>query len=60
MYIAKDGSELKKIANTEVSFQNPVLAGLAVCSHQAGASDTVLFSDVSVEAQAPDEGRRSK
>jgi regulation of enolase protein 1 (concanavalin A-like superfamily) len=53
MYIAKDGAEPKKIANTEVSFRNPVLVGLAVCSHQAGASDTVLFSDVSVEAQAP-------
>jgi regulation of enolase protein 1 (concanavalin A-like superfamily) len=53
MYIAKDGAELKKIANTEVSFRDPVLVGLAVCSHQEGASDTVLFSDVSVEAQAP-------
>ncbi len=53
MYIAKDGAELKKIANTEVSFRDPVLVGLAVCSHQAGASDTVLFSDVAVEAQAP-------
>jgi regulation of enolase protein 1 (concanavalin A-like superfamily) len=51
MYIAKDAAELKEIAHTEVSFQNPVLVGLAVCSHQAGASDTVIFSDVSVEAQ---------
>lgn len=53
MYIAKEGAELKKIANTEVSFRNPVLVGLAVCSHQADASATVLFSDVSVEAQTP-------
>jgi regulation of enolase protein 1 (concanavalin A-like superfamily) len=53
MYIAKDAAELKEIAHTEVSFQNPVLVGLAVCSHQAGASDTVIFSDVSVEAQVP-------
>jgi TolB protein len=53
MYLAKEGAELKKIANTEVSFRNPVLVGLVVCSHQADASDTVLFSDVSVEAQAP-------
>src|ERR1700720_4282185 len=49
MYIAKDGAELKEIAHTEVSFRNPVLVGLAVCSHNAGASDTVVFSDVSVE-----------
>jgi TolB protein len=53
MYIAKDGAELKEIAHTEVSFRNPVLVGLAVCSHQADASDTVIFSDVSVEAQTP-------
>jgi TolB protein len=53
MYLAKDGAELREIAHTEVSFQNPVLVGLAVCSHQADASDTVVFSDVSLEAQAP-------
>lgn len=51
MYIAQEGAEPKKIANTEVSFRNPVLVGLAVCSHQADASATVLFSNVSVEAQ---------
>jgi len=53
MYLAKDGSEPKEIAHTEVSFRNPVLVGLAVCSHQPDASDTVVFSDVAVEAQAP-------
>lgn len=53
MYLAKDGAELKEIAHTEVSFRNPILVGLAVCSHRADASDTVIFSDVSVEAQAP-------
>jgi TolB protein len=53
MYIAKDGAEPKEIAHTEVSLRNPVLVGLVVCSHQADASDTVVFSDVSVEAQVP-------
>src|SRR5580704_6604884 len=53
MYLGKDGAELKEIAHTEVSFRDPVLVGLVVCSHQADASDTVVFSDVSVEAQAP-------
>jgi TolB protein len=53
MYLAKDGAELKEIAHTEVSFRNPVLVGLVVCSHQADESDTAIFSDVSVEAQAP-------
>ena len=53
MYIGKDGAELKEIAHTEVTFRNPLLVGLAVCSHQADAKDTVIFSDVSVEAHAP-------
>jgi TolB protein len=53
MYITEEGAEPKEIAHTEVSFRNPVLVGLAVCSHRADASDTVIFSDVSVEPQAP-------
>ena len=57
MYLGKDGAKLKEIAHTEVSFRNPVLVGLAVCSHQADASDTVIFSDVSVEVQAPPAAR---
>lgn len=51
LYLAKEGAEPKEIVHTEVSFRNPVLVGLAVCSHKADASDTVVFSDVSVEAQ---------
>ncbi|HVI80111.1 MAG TPA: hypothetical protein VM715_18505 [Candidatus Acidoferrum sp.] len=53
MYIAKDNAEPKKILNTEVSFRNPVLVGLAVCSHGADASTVAIFSDVSVKAEAP-------
>ena len=53
MYLGKDDAEPKKIVNTEVSFQNPVLVGLVVCAHQADASATAVFSNVSVEAQAP-------
>lgn len=53
MYVGKNGSELKKIINTEVTFQDPVLVGLAVCAHQADASATVVFSDVSLQIQAP-------
>src|ERR1700722_1956864 len=49
MYIGKGDAEPKEIAHTEVSFRTPVLVGLAVCSHNAGASDTVIFSNVSVE-----------
>ena len=48
LYLAKGNAEVKEIAHTEVSFRDPVLVGLVVCSHQADASDTVIFSDVSV------------
>jgi TolB protein len=51
MYVGKDAAEPKEIAHTEVSFRNPVLVGLAVCSHNASAADTVVFSNVTVEAQ---------
>jgi TolB protein len=51
--IAKDGAELKELGNTQVQLGNPVLVGLAVCSHKADTSDTVIFSDVSVEPLAP-------
>jgi regulation of enolase protein 1 (concanavalin A-like superfamily) len=47
--LAKDGGELKEIGHTQVQLGSPVFVGLAVCSHKADASDTVLFSDVSVE-----------
>ena len=52
MYLAKEGAALKEIAHTEVTFHGEVLVGLAVCSHQADASDTVVFSDVAVEPAA--------
>ena len=56
--IAKDSGELKEIAHTEVTLRNPILAGLAVCSHKADASDTVVFSDVTVERLAPSSGKK--
>lgn len=52
MYVGKNGAEPQRIVNTEVSFRNPVLVGLVVCAHQANTAETVVFSDVSVEAQA--------
>ena len=51
--MAKDGAELKEIARTEVTFRNPVLVGLVVCAHNADKSETVVFSDVSVESTVP-------
>jgi TolB protein len=49
MFLGRNGAPLKEIAHTEVSFQNPVLVGLAVCSHDATVAETALFTDVSIE-----------
>ena len=57
-WIAKDGGELKQVARTEVTLRNPILVGLVVCSHNADKSDTVVFSDLSVEPQAPPAGKK--
>jgi hypothetical protein len=51
--IAREGADLKEVARTEVTFRNPILVGLVVCSHKADAADTVVFSDVVVEEMAP-------
>jgi len=58
VWIAKGGGELKELGHTQVQLGNPVLVGLAVCSHKADASDTVIFSDVSVEQLAPPAGKK--
>jgi hypothetical protein len=49
VWIAKDGAELKELGHTQIQLGNPALVGLAVCSHNADASDTVVFSNVSLE-----------
>jgi len=58
VWIAKDSAELKELGHTQVQLGNPVLVGLAVCSHKADASDTVIFSDVSVEQLAAPAGKK--
>ena len=50
VWIAKDGAELRELGHTQIQLANPLLLGLAVCSHDAGKSDTAVFSDVSVES----------
>lgn len=58
VFLAKEGAELKELGHTQVQLGNPVLAGLAVCSHKADASDTVVFSDVSVEQLPAPAGKK--
>jgi TolB protein len=51
VFLAKDSADVKEILHTQVALGNPVLVGLAVCSHKEDASDTVVFSDVSVDTR---------
>jgi hypothetical protein len=47
-WVGKDGGELREIGHTQAQLGTTVLAGLAVCSHTADKTDTVVFSDVSI------------
>ena len=48
VWIAKDGSSLRELGHTTNQLGSPALIGLGVSSHTTEASNTVLFSDVSV------------
>jgi len=58
VWVAKDGAPLREIGHTENDLGSPVLLGLAVASHTTTATNTVLFSDVSVEQPAPQAGKK--
>jgi TolB protein len=47
-WIAKDGSALKELGHTPNQLGSPILLGLGVSSHTQKATNTVLFSNVSV------------
>jgi TolB protein len=50
VWIAKDGASLRELGHTVNQLGSPILVGLGVSSHTQEATNTVLFSDVSVEA----------
>lgn len=56
--IAKDGEALRERGHTDNQLGSPVLVGLGVSSHTQTATNTVLFSDVSVEQLAPPAGKK--
>jgi TolB protein len=58
VWVAKNGAALREIGHTENQLGSPVLVGLGVASHTQTATNTVLFSDVSVEQLAPPAGRK--
>ena len=49
VWIAKDGAPLRELGHTVNQLGSPILVGLGVSSHTREATNTVLFSDVSVE-----------
>ncbi|HTB12186.1 MAG TPA: hypothetical protein VK752_11470 [Bryobacteraceae bacterium] len=49
VWIAKDGGPLRELGHTLNQLGSPILVGLGVSSHTQEASNTVLFSNVSVE-----------
>jgi hypothetical protein len=49
VWIAKDGAPLRELGHTLNQLGSPILLGLGVSSHTQEATNTVLFSDVSVE-----------
>jgi hypothetical protein len=49
VWVAKDGRPLREFGTTQTEIGSPVLVGLGVSSHTQTATNTVLFSDVTVE-----------
>jgi hypothetical protein len=49
VWVGKDGAPLRELGHTQNQLGSPVLVGLGVSSHTTEASNTVLFSDVTVE-----------
>ena len=53
VWLAKDGGPLRQLGQTQNQLGSPVLVGLGVSSHTQTATNTVLFSDVTVEQPTP-------
>ena len=53
VWFAKDNGALRERGTTQNQLGSPVLVGLGVASHTQTATNTVLFSDVSVEPLTP-------
>jgi hypothetical protein len=58
VFLSKDGAPLRELGHTSNQLGSPILVGLGVSSHTQAATNTVLFSDVSVEQLAPPAGRK--
>ena len=56
VWVARNGEALREIGHTDNQLGSPVLVGLGVASHTQASTNTVLFSDVSVEQLPPPAG----
>jgi TolB protein len=57
-WLAKDGAQLRELGHTQNQLGSPVLLGLGVSSHTQTATNTVLFSDVTIEQLPPAAGTK--
>jgi hypothetical protein len=58
VFMGKEGAPLRELGHTPNQLGSPILVGLGVSSHTQAATNTVLFSDVSVEQLAPPAARK--
>ena len=49
VWVAKNGADLRELGHTTNVLGSPILVGLGVSSHTQTATNTVLFSDVTVQ-----------
>lgn len=52
VWVAREGDPLRELGHTMNQLGSPVMVGLGVSSHTTKATNTVLFSDVTVEQLA--------
>jgi len=49
LYVSKDGEVYHPVGSVSVALQDPVHAGLAICSHDDSTTETAVFSEVDME-----------
>jgi len=59
VWMAKDDAPLRELGHTSNQLGSPILVGLGVSSHTQKATNTVLFSNVSVEQLPATAGKRT-
>jgi TolB protein len=58
VWLAKDGAPLRELGHTPNQLGSPILLGIGVSSHTQEATNTVLFSELSVEPLPAPAGKK--